>query len=163
MDSINCWEGGDQFQYIHSNLNLSSVSSLQEVLKQARTLSLSVEDSLVHLLHVTLISILCRSVLFNCIGLFCDLRLKFHIIGFYLPQKNCGIGLCESFKIKPSISPQILKNNYHSGIRKWFPSESELWKEVCNMDAYKTWLACIARYNLLSNAMSLYVLTGLLI
>lgn len=44
-----------------------------EVPWQAPVFSLSVEDSLVHLLDVTLISSLCRGLLFNCTGLFCDL------------------------------------------------------------------------------------------
>lgn len=73
VDSISCWEGADLKQHFHSNLNLSSVPSLQEVLRRACTFSLSVENSLVRLLNVTLISSLCRRVLFNCTGLFCDL------------------------------------------------------------------------------------------
>lgn len=79
-ESLNCWQGAEQFQCIPSNLSAFPLFR--------RSCSLSVEDSLVHLLDITLISSLCRGKMFNCRGLFCDLWLKFHIIGFYLLWKK---------------------------------------------------------------------------
>lgn len=104
---LNCWQGAEQFQRIPSNLSAFPLFR--------RSCSLSVEDSLVHCLDITLISSLYRGKMFNCRGLFCDLWLKFHIIGFYLLWKNPGIGPCEYLKIKSSINPQMTKNNYHAG------------------------------------------------